>query len=348
MTQPSQKASRLKNKIGDWFPEFNKEDQWRWADYIEFLCLVNRDSQISASDFVDRWEASKLGKGKISKVSLNDYEEDEEEEEDTANNEGDLVFKGRGKLTNYSEQYFDHIKYRSIEFGEYYPFVLSSTGNSITLAGQLSAHNRVYLFLMFCSLLGVMRDYQPQLTSDFESFCFALFENLFPSGGQKYLFAAGNTSGASLSRATLSEKIKIMSEHIKESVRDNNIPPYNKGDGGLDIYGFTPLGDDLSHFPIYFAQCACTAEWQLKQYTATASHWRPHISLSVPIIPIIFVPFSFRSSSGEWFQAYDIKETVLIDRKRLFYLFSNKIDTFDEIVSKDVIDEILTVKDDIV
>ena len=89
-----------------------------------------------------------------------------------------------------------------------------------------------------------------------------------------------------------------------------------------------------------FAQCTCTDEWVTKQHSSNATSWRRYISFTVDPTNIVFIPFCYRDSRGEWFNRTDIKNSVLLDRVRLVQLLRAKARTLSSF-AYEVVDEVL-------
>lgn len=176
-------------------------------------------------------------------------------------------------------------------------------------------------------------------------------KNILPPQAECYFFGSSNVSD--LQSATtfynrLEQLVERLGEHITPQLTPDSLSKFNKGDGGLDIYGFIKFGDNLRHFPLYFAQCACTPEWVSKQNSSKRGRWGNFMTFSVTPVNFIFIPFSFRSATGEWHEQHKIEDSVVIDRQRLVHNFDYCLKEFPEMPIFEIIDEILNCKEEIV
>ena len=316
-------------------PKYLKKDIHHWADYLELLCMVNMDGVVSKNDFIDRIR-------NLAGKNSDDNEEGEKDERATKYSE---------KFERYANDYFQVIEYRHNAFKAYYPFKLSEDSERIELIENITNQHRFYFFLLYCSTLGYCDSYSNKLTSLFELVSVRVMKNILPSQAECFFFGSSNIEdlqSASNFYDRLAELVNTLGEHISSHLSPESLSKYHKGDGGLDIYGFVRLGDTLRHFPIYFAQCACTPEWLSKQNSSKRGRWNNFMTFAVTPLNIIFIPFSFRSANGEWHEQYKIEDSILMDRQRLIYNFDYCIDEFSQMPLFEIIDEILDCKEELV
>jgi hypothetical protein len=314
-------------------PDYKKKDSHHWADFIELLCLLNKDNSVSQTDFLDRTSPQR----------------DIEDSEDFGG--GRKNYELNETKSRDAEDYFRVIDYRVSAFKNHYPFELSIDKRIISLKSNLTNSNKLYLSLLFSSLLGPFKNYKSKLTSSFELISQHALKKILPANANSILFGSSNIESENDDANSLFwNKLIKLAGHIKENVKikKEDLSKYNKGDGGLDIYAWIDLGDNNKHFPIFFCQCACTPEWVKKQNSSKYDRWDNFISLSTYPLNIIFIPYSFRNASGDWHEFHQIEKSIIIDRERLIYCFDENEDKFMEFESSKVIEEVLKLKESIV
>jgi hypothetical protein len=317
-------------------PKKAKKDFHYWADYIEILCLINKDGITSQNDFIDRLKKQR-------------DEEDSEEFDKVEKNS-----KKNERVSLFAEDCFKLLESRVSTFKNYYPFIISEDNKSIHLKNPIDLQQKIYLFLLMSSSLGYFETFNSELTSSFERLSLGALKNILPPRISKsFIFGSSNiekiedeTERNNLFwdklqglTTTLKEKVNITKEQLSKN---------HKGDGGLDLVAWIDLGDNNRHFPMYFCQCACTPEWNIKQNSIKFDRWNNFMSFSNYPLNIIFIPFAFRSSNGDWHEEYLIEKTILFDRQRLLYNFKGIENEFLEYESSNIIDQIVTQKESVV
>lgn len=281
----------------------SREDH-AWADYIELLCLVNIDREFSKADLGDRIQERK------------DLGEVQNDLEDT----GDLLpaeisDRERRKI----DDWFQHLRFRESAFAEFYPFSLTRNRTMLQVRESLSAKQRFYVFLLLCANLRYVSRVET-VTNCFEVVSEEALKRLLPEGSEVHLF--GPRHSGSRYTGTLWTKINRLADDLKEIVvaREDDFSSHDVGDGGLDLVGWVPMGDEVPSRLLVFGQCACTPEWDSKQYTSSVANWSSHINFTAPPANVAFIPFCFRRANGSWHKQRLISDTTLIDRQRLLYL----------------------------
>lgn len=313
-------------------PNYKKKDSHHWADFIELLCLLNKDGVISQTDFLDRTSPQR----------------DIEDSEDFGGSRKNIEINETKSQD--AEDYFKVIDYRVSTFKSHYPFELSDDKRLISLKSNLTNSNKLYLSLLFSSLLGPFKRFKPELTSSFELLSQHALKKILPANSKSVLFGSSYIEVEEdevKSSSLFWDKLNQLAGHIRETVKikKEDLSKYNKGDGGLDIYAWIDLGDSNKHFPLFFCQCACTPEWTKKQNSSKYARWDNFISLSTYPVNIIFIPFSFRSATGDWHEHYQIEKSIVIDRERLIYCFVESEGKFKEFQSSKVIEAVLKFKE---
>lgn len=317
-------------------PNYAKKDSHHWADYIELLCLVNKDGEISQADFLDR-------------ISPQRDLEDSEGYDGTRSN-----YEINATQSLRAEDYFTLLAYRASTFKDYYPFILSSNKKMISIKPSLKLKNKIYLSLLFSSQLGYFNKFQAQLTSSFEHISNYAIKRLLPENSKSVLFGSSNIGSKDANKTAKPtlfwNKLNQLASDLRENIKikKEELSSHHLGDGGLDIYAWVELGDNNRHVPLIFCQCACTPDWDQKQNSSKFNRWDNFIGLSTYPLNVIFIPFSFRKATGDWHEFYKIEKSILIDRERLIFCFKDQEINFNKLESIKVIEQVLTFKESIV
>lgn len=279
-----------------------------WADYIELLCLVNLDREFSKADLVDRIQERK------------DLGESQDDPDDDASVRPATIGDRRRQRI---DDYFRHLRFRESAFAEFYPFSLTRNRIVLRMYEPLSAKQRFYVFLLLSANLRYVKIHTDAITNCFEVVSGEALKQLLPEGAEVHIF--GPRHGGSRYTGGLWDKINLLAGDLKEIVvaLEDEFSSQDTGDGGLDLVGWVPMGDEAPSRLLVFGQCACTPEWESKQYSSSALNWRSYINFTAPPTNIAFIPFCFRRTDGRWHKKRLISETTLIDRQRLLYLLRN-------------------------
>ena len=323
-------------------PRCNKEDLYKWADYIELKCLCNIDNSYSTNEFIDdaKPRTEDLGEG-----DFEDAEADAKKKLSRA--------ERNDKWETLSREAFRIIVNRRNTFGDFYPFQTSDNDLSIQLEEEISINHKVYLFLLYSANLQYTLKFKKELTSSFEIYSKQVLKKFLPKTANVKIFGSSNTDDSTdeiSEDAKLWSKLKFLESFLDERliIEEKDISKYNKGDGGLDIVAKLSMGDNNSHFPITFAQCACSpVDWITKQSSIKVDVWRQKITLKTIPQYYIFIPQSFRDASGDWFDRTKIHETIIIDRQRLIKNFKSK-KRFKKMSSYKIVDELIKIKEGVV
>lgn len=330
-----------------------------WADFVETLCIFTKDGVMSLEDFADflKDDASKTLKEILEAINFNEaflaplsvvprklrkpmsleknIEDDENDEEPTSDGEesfegNDVESENKEKIRSYLIKLFNFLVARKAYFGQYYPFEISDEENiltSIPYEEQNDLH-RLYQILLFSS---EMKLYTPgdmnRTGHKFEALCERPFGQLLPAIAEKRFFGAG---GGAIDEAHYTGNLKVKIEALANDLHINTNPIINdpdeiakSGDAGLDWVGWVEFDDGSNRQPVYFAQCACGANWVNKQHETSMQRWFNYLSLSSSIHYLHFMPRSFRRTSLKWFRETNILwGLILIDRFRLLQLFN--------------------------
>lgn len=294
-------------------PPRHKESTYLMADYVELLCLINTDHEISIDEVIKR----------VYHSIESETEREVEINEGSIYEEPPCVYKDNQQKAGID--WLRQLSYRAATFGGHYPFQVA--GNKLLLKTDLSPHQKTYIYLLICACLRVVkRSFWLQLTSNFELISGKALEAYLPSFNV-HLFGK-SMQGRRRYPSKLLQAIEKLCIDINERniCRTEYIGDKNTGDGGLDIVAWRHAfnTERASGSIICFAQCACSPEdWKDKQHESHNVRWRRKIDFMHPPINLMFIPLCFRNSTGGWFNENDIEDCILFDRLRICHLFSS-------------------------
>lgn len=330
-------------------PSFEKYKSFLWADYIELLCLVNKDGELSYVDIIDRFQERERDLAESNDDDLEEITDLEKEDNDKPTQRSEISIKWETDLS----AWFNTLFYRQKLYGKSYPFEISDKVIK-RKSNKQSDQQKLYLYFLLCSHLNLFdKSTRIILTSSFEMVSFNAFKNLLPERAEVHVFGANplNKEGKFKDGSLWQKMNKLSSElnEVLDSRLNENNYKRNTGDGGLDLVGWIPTGDSLPSSIIYFAQCACTEEdWKSKQHDASHETWSQRISFKNYTNNNIFIPFCFRQSDSTWFKIEDIHSSFLIDRKRLLYYYLQKENIrFNTLPAYEIVEEIIKAKEDV-
>lgn len=316
-------------------------DLYFWCDFIELKCLVDTDRRYgrgrlhellddTAQLYGEQTDADDDGLGI-------DFDEDGEGEQDGGAEpniedlEEGLISAPSGNdippsLANESRVagYFKNLAYRAELFGDAYPFALSSDHQEILVRPIDTAARKLYVQLLLSSSLRLVPDTRwAELTETFEIVSEQIFAKLMPSGWQVHRFGA---KGATRYKGLLFDKLTKLATDLRSELRlqAHDFKPNNRGDGGLDLVAWHPMGDSRDSIPIALAQCGCTAdEWSKKSLEAAPAKLWPHIPTLHPWATYYFMPHdlvSFVGTKQDWQRRAEVTSCIVVDRLRLLKL----------------------------
>lgn len=286
------------------------KDYFRWADYIELLCLSSQDGEFSYRD-LEPYINQKL----------------ELVREGNDDDSHQRAFKGLewGQRIN---DFFRILRYRQQCINNIYPFKLNK-GNLLSLEKPFSLGNYFYVYLLFSSNLSYFNQYQYTFTSCFEEVAKHVVKKLLPPGAEVHIF--GTARGESRYNGDLYSRICQLGQDIRVEVicKQENFQNIRGGDAGLDVVAWVPISDNASGIPVYFSQCACTVDkWKDKQHSVGLATWGNRFRWISPYTPMTVVPFSYRAASGLWENDDSIANMLMIDRDRIIILLNNDYQFF--------------------
>jgi hypothetical protein len=347
--------SKIINRLNK-LPNCNVNEYYRWGDFIELKCLLNKDSLYSIDEFKDLYKDTKRdskSKDNYYSKNIDDINEPEEDEEIIFDNENKSSVND--KIERFSIDCYKIIESRVRDFDVSYPFEISNNGREISLKYDIDEKKKMYILLLISSNLWCFKDQQNSLTNSFEILSKEAMKDFLPEHAKLHLFGSGNSEPLANHEEFLQiqkfvDKIKLLAGklYLTPILKEEDYSKYDKGDKGLDIIGWIPSNDLMPHFPLFFGQCTCSPEdWVQKQNDSKFDRWSNLIKLKTYPLNFMFIPHSFRKADGTWFQEDDIQMSILIDRNRLISHIKSWDTISQNLTSSQIIEDILYAKENI-
>jgi hypothetical protein len=301
-------------KVEPW-PVFSKKlSKNRWADFIELLCLINPDKEISLEDIISHYT-----------------QENAEESLD-----GDEMCSERSvSLRSEFRETFRYIISRQDFLKDFYPF--ESIDEDTIRLSNIDDNKLVYIYFLFSSntMYFIDKKIPPLFTASFEHVSLLFMKAIYPNFRNE-LFGTANKPGDFFYGNTLLDKLKRLSQclntTLKEKTRNDPHNQATSGDKGLDIVSFYNLDTDIlkaSFNPVCMGQCSCSYDdWKGKQQSITYNTWCNRFNDLTEFHRYMFIPFPLRGINGYWAnEEYAEIQTIVVDRFRFFSLL--KLDSID-------------------
>lgn len=292
-----------------------------WADFVEISCLVNPDGIYTLDALNDETgDAHEAGEdivwdddtSEISDLIPNDEYENAPSDSDEN--------RKREHFERSLRHAFARLEARVLHFGDSYPFTLIES-RILQKISPITTSNRFYISLLLSANLRLAT---PSIISRvgnmFEKLCGPFFQMLIPPNSVCHHFGA---AGNGLFTGGLRQKIDTFCDVLetKKAVDAEQVDLPNSGDGGLDWIAFRKFSDISWRGPVFFAQCACGADWQEKQDEASRQRWESIVQLPFPTMTFMFTPRVPRADDNKFENPTSIhRELVFVDRPRIMEL----------------------------
>jgi hypothetical protein len=320
------------NKIDSFFEKFTlrlseryPEDSkiYLYADYFELVSLFNNDTIISVSEMLDRLKDEGI-------IWQNENIENQADVND--NNE---VFV---------RNVFMLLDQRAISFQEDYPF--QTIHERLRLKENLTEKQKLYIFLLLASNLNLFKDFQADITSEFEKIAQEALKNYLPD------FAVVKSFGKNSDFAGYAcDKVRELASTMNLSVNEDYLETVSAGgtqDLGLDIVGWLPHKDNIGNYISVFGQCSCGKEWNKKLGETRRYNRFINVYLS-EILHSLFIPYSLIDyNRSAFYEHHEFGEPILLfERKRILSLLDNE-SILNDLKSKELVDKCISYSEDIV
>lgn len=207
---------------------------------------------------------------------------------------------------------FQCLEYRQNLLSINYPFLIINQ-NSIKTKSTLTNENYVYLVFLFASNLHIFKEYQSQLTSEFEYLVYQIIKNFFPT--HTIIKQFGKNSDYT---GTAREKIRLLASDMNISLREEEVAKIRGNqEKGLDIIAWVPFKDKSSNMLVYMFQCACGKDW-VKKFSETRRYSAYFDFYQLKPIAVMAISYAL-NIMGDFEKSDDIvsSESLLFDRLRL-------------------------------
>lgn len=283
------------------------------ADWIELACCVSESGEAAGTLLVEAREEALESAGKIRTSDKTDEFQSE------------------------AEDVWLHLRARAESFGDRYPFEVSDDTTGITTR-PLTPARTVYSFLLCAANLNaVTKQEQSMLTTSFERLSKHALRGLVPPSWSVEVFGTSAKTGERYSQPKLQDRMVELADRVGGELTGaaRDVDEANHGDGGLDLVAHPATLDPLSHLPLYLGQCACGDGWQAKQQEVMPSAWDQRLVSGSAIVPVLFIPYSYRDQSAGWVSRWGLKTVALVDRDRFLEL----LDAAEQGVLDEAVDE---------
>lgn len=314
----------------------NGSDLYIWCDYIELLCLVDKDRRLSRDRVHELLDDTAQMYGEQTDADVVNSSVAPNLPDDGANDPDaldDLPPDG-GQIASHNEMriagWFQNLEFRAQIFGDAYPFKLSADRQELERESMDTPLRLLYVqMLMSASLRLVPRKRHMELTQSFEETSYEIFKQLMPKGWEVHRFGA---QSASRYHGLLFNRLTALAKDLRGelNLQANDFNSKGQGDYGLDLVAWHPMAGDehdrRDRLPIAFAQCGCTSkgdEWSMKSLEASPAKLKPQLGLSTSWSTYYFMPHDLTEASGSeivWQQRRHLTESIVIDRSRLLRL----------------------------
>jgi hypothetical protein len=308
-------------RLSEKYPEDSKI--YLYADYFELVALFNNGTIITVSEMLDRLKDEGIIK------------QTEDIENQAKINDDDEVFV---------RNVFLLLSQRSASFNDDYPFQIIS--EKLTLKANLTEKQKIYIFLLLASNLNLFKDFQADITSEFEKISQEALKNYLPN------FAIVKSFGKNSEFSGYAcDKVRQLAEAMNLPVNEVYLKTVSAGgtqDLGLDIVGWLPLKDNIGNYISIFGQCACGKEWN-KKLSETRRYNRFLNFYLSEILHSLFIPYSLINyNNSTFYEHHEFGESILLfERKRILSLIEDE-DILNEFNSKALIDKCINFEEDIV
>jgi hypothetical protein len=316
-------------------PEATQFNVHIWVDYLEMLCLVDNDGELSKADVQDRL-----------RPRADDLKEGGDDLRDSA---AETSGQKTDEWVSLINEWYRHLEYRQRTFGDFYPFLLSDNGNVLEQKPALDNKHKFYISLLLSANLNYVGRSHHALTTSFEVISLEVLKRCLPQEAEVHIYGTSPLRPPHRYPGNLWAKITRLANDIKEKViaEESDFASTNVGDGGLDVVGWVPCGDQAGSLLLVFGQSACTPEWVRKQASSSPEAWRRKMTFTAVPYNMVFIPFCLRNSDGSWHSGSTI-QSILMDRQRITHFFERKMEVFQELPSRGIVEKILTSKEGVV
>ena len=284
------------------------------ADLAELILVAGYDN-------LDQLSQAKLELLAKEMPSASDEQEAFEDDDEHAIDKVEAV-------SRYIEDCWQLLEYRQAAFAEFYPFQVN--GPQLEWKpGQRTDKECAYALLLICSRLRSfkVKGFPQSAAKAFTSVCKEALQTLAPRGAAVRIFDANsedrqNHYGTNLRQAIRKLAMEIGAHHVNE---DEIAKLSTSGDMGLDLITSRSFSDIASGAYAIFGQCgAQETEWPTKTLEAHPIKFQGLFTLLNQPDNLMFIPVSYRDSTGHWVAGYRAAGCLLMDRQRILDLVNER------------------------
>ncbi len=322
MSKTTAKKKALPKKILADLAEYPRlNDVFVWSDYVEIRCFVHPDGSFSRSALSETTEEMEEVIGDTDLEVPEDELEEDGEEENQPDDEEISPPEKQDRRSRKAAEVFSHIRVRSVLFGEeLYPFIIDDDSKSISLKDNLTDWHLTYIQLLISSALRyVPRTRRQEVTDKFELVSHEIFKQLMPSGWEVHQFGKNSSTRYT---GHLFDKLTALAADVRGVITclRTDFDENDRGDGGLDLVAWHPMGDVRRSMPIAFAQCGCTADsYGPKTLDASPAMLSGKLSVSHNWATYYFMPQALHNGS-DWIGFKKFGSAIVLDRYRIMKL----------------------------
>lgn len=292
-------------------PDYSKDDTNLFVDFIELLTLFSNGDGISYGDIQDRF-----------------FGEPDENNSSEVDDTQESFIKGL----------LDLIKERISQYDDLYPFILDSTGQIFRTKDNLTPSNKLYVFLLMSSSLNIFKEFNSELTTDFESISAIAMQNFVPNAIVKSFGKNSQYKGTAKNKIDELAKELGINTNVSET---KHISIHNTQERGLDIVSWIPFADNCQNKIIFLCQCACGKMFEYKQHD-TSRYDNYFVFYKTEPQHTLFIPYSLINPKDNQFYHSDCieKGCLLFERLRILRLIHSDSVSFNKLKSKKLLDTI--------
>lgn len=286
------------------------------ADLAELLLL-------SRYDGLDEISAARLEQ-LIKEIPTSAEELDQEEVDE----EGDAVVQ-QESTDRHVEDCWSQLEYRQSVFGDAYPFEVSGTLISWK-AGPRTPKQCLYSFLLICSRLRSFKGVKgfPQRAAKvFTQVSKIALEALSSPNAEVRIFDANSEDRQNHYSNNLRTAMKKLAGELgaQHIFADQIELLPTSGDYGVDLVSVHQFVDGAKGSLAIFGQCgAQETDWPSKTLEAHPIAYRGLFNCLHEPANLMFIPVSYRDTSGGWVADHKTSGCLLIDRLRILRLLEQR------------------------
>ncbi len=280
------------------YNSYGRSEINQFADVVELLALFKKESGVSKGDVGDFL----YGENDNTSADDNNDEVNESENNDRKELFVDTIFK--------------ILNDRVVLYANLYPFVI--TNNILYIKDAIDINEKNYIFLLISSSLDIFKQFQPVLTTDFETVSYKAFKNYLPTATIKQFGKNSEYAG------NAKNKIMQLANDLGLPINEDEISQVNERNNqerGLDIVGWIPFEDNCQNKIVFLCQCACGKNFEHKQHD-TRRFENYYIFYKTKPQHTLFIPSSLINIDNQKFYHSDYIENdyLVFERKRIVSL----------------------------